>query len=451
MRHIIWKIALFASLALLSVVIVAQANDCPMIVETALNSLDTLCTDTGRNQACYGNVSIETQFQTDMTDIQFTDVGDIIDVSTIQSMQLSPMDDTKWGLALLRLQANIPDTLPGQNVTFLLFGDVEITNASDDFADTDLAPMQAFYLKTGIGDAGCEEAPESGMLVQTPDGISEVAFNINGVDVAMGSTILFQAEANQDMTVSAVEGSAMMELDGNIHTAIAGMELRIPIDEHFRPTGPPPPPEAYREDTMRRVPSERLDRPIPPPPPMPNDQVLEAQEMIRNGQPPCDRDGFPACEKLPTGGLREGPGCRQEQGNCYDRLAPHESKGIKPPEDNRTCVYQPRDDQPPLPADETRPFCEDAEPQQQMPEDNRDCVYQPREGDPPLPTDETRPFCEDAEPQQQMPEDNRDCVYQPREGDPPLPADETRPFCEDSEPQQQPPKNNGEGESSPKK
>jgi len=398
MRNSTWKILLLMSFMLFSIVIVAQTDDCPMIVETALESLDTVCSDTGRNQACYGNVSIETQFQSDIIDIQFSDVGDIIDVSTIQSMQLSPMDESnnKWGLALLHLQANIPDTLPGQNVTFLLFGDVEITDASGDFTDAELTPMQAFYLKTGIGDAGCEEAPESGMLVQTPDGVSEVAFNINGIDIAMGSTILFQAEANQEMTISAVEGSAMMELDGDIHTAIAGTELRIPIDEHFRPTGPPPPPEAYREDTMRRVPSERLDRPILPPPPMTAERVAQAQEMIRNGQPPCGMEGFPACEKLPTGGLREGPACRQAQADCYNRLAPHESEGVLPPQDNRTCVYRPREGDPPLPANENRPFCDDSESnqiQEQFPEDNRTCVYRPREGDPPLPANENRPFC----------------------------------------------------------
>ena len=34
-----------------------------------------------------------------------------------------------WGVALMRIQANLPDTLPGQNVTMLIFGDVQIQNA----------------------------------------------------------------------------------------------------------------------------------------------------------------------------------------------------------------------------------------------------------------------------------------------------------------------------------
>ena len=348
MRQISSKTLLLGIFALFGIVIIAQLDECPAIVETALDSIDSICADTGRNQACYGNVSIETEFQADVTDIMFVETGDIIDVGHIRWMQLSPMNEAegRWGLAMMRLQANIPDTTPGQNVTFLLFGDVEITDASDDFADTDLNPMQAFYLKTGIGDADCAEAPESGLLVQTPDGIDEVAFNVNGVDIAMGSTILFQAEANSEMTVSAMEGAAMMELEGDIHTAIAGMELRIPIDEHFRPTGPPPPPEAYREDTMRRVPSARMQRPIQPPPPMSDEQVAQAQEMIRNGQPPCGMEGFPDCDRLPMGGLRQGPGCLNQQDNCRERLAPHEGMGILPPEHYPTPLNQPTWGQP---------------------------------------------------------------------------------------------------------
>ena len=35
----------------------------------------------------------------------------------------------EWGVSLMQLQANLPDTLPGQNVTVLLFGDVTLQPA----------------------------------------------------------------------------------------------------------------------------------------------------------------------------------------------------------------------------------------------------------------------------------------------------------------------------------
>ena len=62
----------------------------------------------------------------------------------------------------MQLQANLPDTLPGQNVTFLLFGNVEIENAvvgdseaTPEAGDGDFAPlttMQAFYFTSSVGD-----------------------------------------------------------------------------------------------------------------------------------------------------------------------------------------------------------------------------------------------------------------------------------------------------------
>src|SRR5262249_20893711 len=59
----------------------------------------------------------------------FDKVGDTVSVAHLNSLKLSPMDmlTGTWGVALLRLQADIPDDKP-QNVNLLLFGDVEVQN-----------------------------------------------------------------------------------------------------------------------------------------------------------------------------------------------------------------------------------------------------------------------------------------------------------------------------------
>ena len=182
-----------------------QTDDdmCPALVETALNAVDEFCADTGRNQACYGNFNLEAEAQPTAEDFTFSEIGDIVNVSDIASLHLAGMDEAsgEWGVALLRLQTNLPDTLPGQNVTFILFGDVEVVNAVEtgDVESGEATPMQAFYLSTGLGDSQCSEAPDSGMIVQTPDGVGEVAFTVNEVDVQMGSTVLFQAVPDDDM------------------------------------------------------------------------------------------------------------------------------------------------------------------------------------------------------------------------------------------------------------
>src|SRR5262249_19004022 len=48
-------------------------------------------------------------------------------------------------------------------------------------------PMQAFYLRTGIGEPECAEAPDNGLLVQGPENIN-INITVNGADIELGSS-----------------------------------------------------------------------------------------------------------------------------------------------------------------------------------------------------------------------------------------------------------------------
>ncbi|MFN8374478.1 MAG: hypothetical protein U0694_16570 [Anaerolineae bacterium] len=89
--------------------------------------------DLGRNEACYGNLLLSATPREDAAAFSFEQAGDRVPVADIQSLQLSAMSLTdETGVALMALQAKlVPDTLPGQNVTVLLFGDVQVTNTVD--------------------------------------------------------------------------------------------------------------------------------------------------------------------------------------------------------------------------------------------------------------------------------------------------------------------------------
>lgn len=106
------------------------SEDCPTLVQQALIATDRLCDATGRNQACYGHARLEAQPQAGWPSFTFHQAGDIVDVTAIQSLHLSPMEITtgNWGVALMRLQANLPASQPN-DVTLLTFGDVKIQNA----------------------------------------------------------------------------------------------------------------------------------------------------------------------------------------------------------------------------------------------------------------------------------------------------------------------------------
>jgi hypothetical protein len=237
----------------------AQSAQCPAIVAQALTAVDTACQRTGRNQICYGNVQLSAEFNEGVGALAFASPGDIADLSAIKTVDLSPLDavNSQWGLALMRVQANLPDTLPGQNVTFLLFGDVELENVTEK-----TGIPSSFYFRTGIGDSTCSEAPSSGILVQTPDGVSEVTLRMNGVDIALGSTAYLQAQPGSDMTVSVIEGKAAVEAQGELQIVTAGSRSNIPMSDDLIPAGPPSPPTPYEAATLQNLPVNNLERQI---------------------------------------------------------------------------------------------------------------------------------------------------------------------------------------------
>ena len=342
----------------------AAQSDCPTIVQNALSATDAACEGIGRNQACYGNITLEAEPQQGTAEFQFEQPGDIVDVVGVRTLTLMPLDAAEdvWGVAMMRLQANLPETLPGQNVTFLLFGDVQIHNAVEtpmtlDAAATGyinvrsgpstnderigqlasgqtvvadgrnpdgtwlriqlpdgggpgwvsadlvtatgdvslltlvdplalvppspLTPMQAFYFQSGIGDAPCEEAPDSGILIQTPEGAGQITFTVNEVEIQLGSTAYLQAQANGNMTVNVVENQASVTAQGVTQSVPAGSRVHVPLDANLVASGPPSEPEPYDNADLAALPVGHLPRII---------TVADALTQEQTDTPP-DADG----------------------------------------------------------------------------------------------------------------------------------------------------------------
>jgi len=359
MRHFKSLTGPFLSVLFIQGVVLAQSVDCPTIVKNALTAADQFCKETGRNEACYGNITLTAEAQSGIQDFTFEQPGDRTSLNTIQSLVLSPMDSENqtWGIALLRVQANLPDTLPGQNVTFLMFGDVNITdaqrsnvetsqpvastvtitmrtsmnmrsgsstsdtivgkltagenleadgrNAAGDWLHVQTAdgqsgwvfaqlvtihgdssllpviannnpstaqptaeaavqytPMQAFYFKTGVADAPCAEAPDSGVLIQTPQGAGHIDLLVNEIEISLGSTVYLQAQPNANMTIYVVEGQATVSAQGTTVVAPAGTEVSVPIGGNLSATGVPTPLQPYNATKLQALPVSYLPDPI---------------------------------------------------------------------------------------------------------------------------------------------------------------------------------------------
>lgn len=121
-----------AALAPITGPVMAQGGDsCPALIDSALAAAGEYCNETGRNEACYGHFMLTAEAQPDAVDFSFETAGDTVDVAALRSLQGSPLDPAsgEWGVALLRLQPDLPDLLPGQAITLLLLGDSSLTDA----------------------------------------------------------------------------------------------------------------------------------------------------------------------------------------------------------------------------------------------------------------------------------------------------------------------------------
>jgi hypothetical protein len=266
--------------------LLAQDAACPVLVQAALDYTDEVCANTERNQACYGNLQIAAVPQTNAADFEFDSPGDRANLVDIESLVLSDMAvPDEWGVALLQVQANLPDTLPGQNVTLLIFGGVALETHS---IEDDQKPFQAFYFESGIGDSACTEAPRAGFLLQTPSGAGEIEFVMNEVHISIGSTAYFEAhatypEASGKLSLYVLEGEVTATALGVRLSAPAGTRLIVPLDADALPAGIPElmPFEDYEISNLQPF-VDILPEPFELPTPVPAEEI-NANLLPENG------------------------------------------------------------------------------------------------------------------------------------------------------------------------
>jgi hypothetical protein len=199
----------------------ASSSLCQQIVTRAMAAIQTSCDNLGRNKVCYGHNQVKAESNGNVS-LKFDTVGDRTGIQSIRTLVTSPLDlqAGTWGLSLLKLQANLPDSLPGQNLTFLVMGDTSIENTSGN--------MQVFYFTSGLSNLGCKEAPRDGILIRSPQH-TEVTFTANGVDITIASTVMLTAERNKSMRVGLLEGRARVKTKAGVQTLKPGEMTTVPL------------------------------------------------------------------------------------------------------------------------------------------------------------------------------------------------------------------------------
>ncbi|MCC7209936.1 MAG: hypothetical protein IT323_21720 [Anaerolineae bacterium] len=197
---------------------------CQHVLTRAVSLTEQNCGETGRNEACYGfnRVQVEWQEALDPASVRFEESGDIVPIrnlARIQTHGLNP-DTGDWGLALVKLQANLPNTNPGQNVTFILYGNTSLSQDEDQ--------TNAFYLSTELGSLTCNRLPSSSLIVRAPANVA-VNFTLNDVQIRLASTLVLSA-AQTSLQVKVMEGHASVTAGHVTQAMVAGQELAVPLD-----------------------------------------------------------------------------------------------------------------------------------------------------------------------------------------------------------------------------
>ncbi|NPV66716.1 MAG: hypothetical protein HPY64_06185 [Anaerolineae bacterium] len=213
MRRRLVFVVLFAFLLAAARPILAQGSGetCPALVDAALDALDQVCSRLGRDTACYGHRQVEATFREPGQLPTFASPADTVPLGTLRAIATSPLDSAReqWGLAVLHAQADVPESLPGQAITFLLMGEAALENETPPEAGP--RPMQAFYFSASLSEPPCRQAPNA-LIIHNSTGI-EATLTINGLEFSLASTVVFTLSAVPDqpdataLVVMLVEGT----------------------------------------------------------------------------------------------------------------------------------------------------------------------------------------------------------------------------------------------------
>jgi hypothetical protein len=142
--------------------------------------------------------------------------------------------------------------------------------------DLNFGPMQAFQFTSGGLDAPCAEAPNSGMLIQTPEGQAAVTISIDEIIIDVSGTAFIQAEADGNLSVNQIDGTSEVTANGSTSIAVEGTTVNVGLDENLTPISTPSPPSATDPEVVQALPVEVLPDQVEIPDPI---EVTEGQPI----------------------------------------------------------------------------------------------------------------------------------------------------------------------------
>ncbi|XWX02721.1 SH3 domain-containing protein [Aggregatilineales bacterium SYSU G02658] len=162
--------------------------------------------------------------------------------------------------------------------------------------------MQAFIVSSRDVDPSCADAPNSGLLLQSPDGLSSrVRTRINKVLIEFNGTLFIRSQPNASFSAIVLEGEARFIADNFRSEAVSGLEVIVSVDGQSQATSAPVP-DTYDASLVRHLPVSLLGRLVALPAvdlPEPTPQEAAAteeptpEEVTAVEEPPTLPDALP--------------------------------------------------------------------------------------------------------------------------------------------------------------
>jgi hypothetical protein len=233
------------SAANLTATALAQNNQaCQTLIEQAMQESGDFCKNIGTNQLCYGNVSVQADLAQG-TNQRFAQQGDIIDVDILRRLSAAPLDlqNHAWGIAIFKVTANLPRSLPGQTVTMMVFGNTTLGKEEPG--------LHTFYFFSDTGQVICDAVPFDGLMITMPNGVG-ARFNINGSELVLTGNASVTAIPGGEMNISLYNGSAQVTADGQSQIFGPGQQVSIPLggSNGLETIGPPSEPTPLSDDDL---------------------------------------------------------------------------------------------------------------------------------------------------------------------------------------------------------
>lgn len=144
-----------------------------------------------------------------------------------------------------------------------------------DANDVIFSPMQAFNVRTGMNDAPCDPAPDSGIFIQTPPAFGPLAYTVNGALLELNGTVFIQTD-DAFLYISNLGGDASVWADGSKQIIPVGSLTRIPIGVDGSVADAPVFPEGYNLPGLELLPYELLSQPVQLVSPLAPSEIVEA-------------------------------------------------------------------------------------------------------------------------------------------------------------------------------